>query len=212
MIAFRIDRLKELRKQANLTQKQFSKEIGCTMASLSAYENGTKLPPTQTLINISNSFNCSIDWLMGLKDEKSYDNSDEQIRTYSDYIRKLLNLQNSHIFIYRGCECKASDKDLSSFKGIAFSDPILKLFLDSWQKTYTLYMESTIDEMIYNAWKEKVLNDFNYPILSDDMTCEDFNNAYYTAKGYPGFSEYDVILDALQQTYSHWQKESGSTE
>ena len=81
MATFKPDRLKELRKNTNLTQKQFSESIGCTMASLSAYENGSKLPPTQTLINISNQYDCSIDWLMGRTDKRGVNRWQERTQS-----------------------------------------------------------------------------------------------------------------------------------
>lgn len=197
MVSFRIDRLKELRKDLGLTQKQFSEKIGCTMASLSAYENGSKLPPTQTLIAISKNFNCSIDWLMGLKDERNYDNSSNSIKTYSDYIKKLFALQNSPITLEKGCDCSSTTKNLTSCKGIAFWDPVIKLFLESWNKTFSLYKEGTIDDTIYGAWKEKVLRDFKYRILADDVDWEVFHQSYFMFSSCPDFSEYDAVQSAL---------------
>ena len=201
MATFKPDRLKELRKNTNLTQKQFSESIGCTMASLSAYENGSKLPPTQTLINISNQYDCSIDWLMGLKDEKDYDNSENAIKTYSDYIKKLFLLQSSPSTVEKGCDCSSPTKNLENCKGLAFHDPVIKLFLENWDKTYKLYSDSIIDTTIYNAWKEKVLRDFRYPILQDTRI-EDFFREYSSMEGWPDVSEYDLVLSALSDVYS----------
>lgn len=199
MATFKPDRLKELRKNTNLTQKQFSESIGCTMASLSAYENGSKLPPTQTLINISNQYDCSIDWLMGLKDEKDYDNSENVIKTYSDYIKKLFLLQSSPIRIEKGCDCSSPAKNLNGFKGLAFCDPVIKLFLESWEKTYKLYSDSTIDVTIYNAWKEKIIRDFKYPILQTDKDWEDFSREYCSLNEFvPEAPEYDRVLSTLE--------------
>lgn len=197
MITFRADRLKELRKETNLTQKQFSESIGCTMASLSAYENGSKLPPTQTLINISSKYNCSIDWIMGLKDEMDYDSSSKATKTYSAYIKKLFALQSYPITIEKGCNCSSPTKKLDNCKGIAFWDPVIKLFLESWNKISSLYSEGTIDSTIFEAWKEKVLRDFHYPILSTDNDYEVFNRAYTDYSRFVEFTEYDAIQSAL---------------
>lgn len=199
MATFKPDRLKELRKNTNLTQKQFSESIGCTMASLSAYENGSKLPPTQTLINISNQYGCSIDWLMGLKDEKDYDNSENTIKTYSDYIKKLFLLQSSPITVEKGCDCSSPTKNLEGCKGLAFHDPVIKVFLESWDKIYKLYSDSTIDNTIYEAWKEKIIRDFKYPILQSDSDREIFyQNCNPFGRGFAEAPEYDCILSALE--------------
>lgn len=201
-IFFRPERLKQLRKNADMTQKEFSKKIGCTMASLSAYENGSKVPPTQTLINLSSSFSCSIDWLFGLKDEPSNKHNSKPIHTYSEYIKLLFALQGKGINLFANCNCQYPQKDLSHCKGIAFYDPVIKLFLKNWQKTATLYKESTIDKTIYTAWQEKVLRDFHYPILEGDTVWEDFHHNYSTFSELPGLTEYDVILTALSESTS----------
>lgn len=199
-IRFRTDRLKELRKNADMTQKEFSEKIGCTMASLSAYENGSKVPPTQTLINIASEFNCSIDWLLGLRDSQNYDNSSQPAKTYSEYIKLLFALQDKGIDLFADCNCQHPQKDLSNCKGIAFNDPIIKLFLKNWQKTATLYKDSTIDKTIYTAWQEKILRDFHYPILESDNVWEDFHHNYNTFSEFPGLTEYDAILTALGES------------
>lgn len=199
---FRTERLKELRKNANMTQKEFSEKIGCTMASLSAYENGSKMPPTQTLVNIAKSFNCSIDWLFGLKNEKNYDIKEQPAKTYSEYIRRLFALYGTSIKFVLDCSCNGAGKNMDATKGIAFYDPIIKLFLKSWKKTLALYNDCTIDSTIYEAWKEKVLRDFNYNIITGDNSWEDFAIALDSYKQFGTESEYDAICWALADLYS----------
>lgn len=196
-INFLPERLKELRQNAGMTQKEFSEKIGCTMASLSAYENGSKNPPTQTLMNIASKFECSIDWLFGLKDTKNYDNKPVPVQTYSEFIKKLFLLDNDHIPFFKGCDCIHNEKNLNGCKGIAFKDPIIKLFLEKWRQTKKLWSDGTIDETIYTAWQEKVLRDFHYPIITNENSWEDFHDSYVSFSACPGFTEYDAILSAL---------------
>lgn len=138
---------------------------------------------------------------MGLKDEKDYDNSEDTIKTYSDYIKKLFLLQSSPITVEKGCDCSSPTKNLEGCKGLAFHDPVIKLFLESWDKTYKLYSDSTIDNTIYEAWKEKVLRDFRYPILRD-TNMERFYEEYSSTRGWPDMPEYDLVLSALSDVYS----------
>lgn len=196
-IRFLPERLKELRRNVNMTQKEFSEKIGCTMASLSAYENGSKNPPTQTLINIALNFDCSIDWLLGLKETPNYDNKPTPVQTYSEFIKKLFLLDNDHISFFIACNCSHNEKDLSQCKGIAFSDPVIKLFLEKWRQTKDLYNDGTIDETIYIAWQEKVLRDFHHPIICNDFAWENFFNVYDTFSQIPEMTEYDSVLSAL---------------
>ena len=203
-VRFMPERLKELRQKENMTQKEFSEKISCTMASLSAYENGSKVPPTNTLINIASAFDCSIDWLLGLKETPVYDSKPLPIQTYSDYIKQLFLLDDAPIPLFKDCSCSYHDTDLSYYKGIAFSDPVIKLFLEKWRQTQKLYTDGTIDKTIYEAWQEKVLRDFHHFIIkdNDDTTWKDFHCCFNQFNEFPGFTEYDATLEALNQVTS----------
>jgi len=58
-------RLKELRKNNNMSQEQLGKLIGVTKVSVSGYENGTRIPSMEILIMILNVFNISADYILG---------------------------------------------------------------------------------------------------------------------------------------------------
>jgi len=63
-------KLKELRKNKNLTQKQVALELGLSERNYQHYEAGTKKPSFDGLINLSNYFNVTTDYLLGLSDNK----------------------------------------------------------------------------------------------------------------------------------------------
>ena len=50
------DRLKELRENKGLTQQEFAELLDLSRVSVGAYEKGTAIPNTETLIKISNNF------------------------------------------------------------------------------------------------------------------------------------------------------------
>lgn len=196
-IVFMPNRLKELRKKDGSTQKEFGEKVGCTMASISAYENGSKIPPTPTLIKIAEVCDCSIDWLFGLKDDPTAGNKETSAKTYSDYIKKLFALDDNPISLWLE---KSSDTDPyteSEQYLLAFSDPALNIFLKAWKKTRDLYHDGTIDETIYQAWKEKVLRDFNVSILNFDSQWNDFYTIYKDLIKIP-YTEYDATIEALR--------------
>ncbi|MEB1806017.1 MAG: helix-turn-helix domain-containing protein [Bacillaceae bacterium] len=58
------ERIKELRKSVDLSQKEFSKKIGISQGSLSDIEKGRNKPSIETFIAISNQFNVTIDWII----------------------------------------------------------------------------------------------------------------------------------------------------
>lgn len=58
--------LKELRKSANLTQKELAKKLGYEQTIVSMWEKGTREPNIETLIDLSKIFNCSVDEMLGI--------------------------------------------------------------------------------------------------------------------------------------------------
>lgn len=85
-------RLKLLRKRLKVNQIEFSKMIGISSATLSAYETGVKNPSLAVLKNIAETCNVSIDWLCGLSEKESL-SSDDSIKTYSDIIKMLVEME-----------------------------------------------------------------------------------------------------------------------
>lgn len=59
-------RIKQLRQEFGLSQRDFAEKIGVTASALSAYEKGTKNPSVNVAINIASVFKVSLDWLCGL--------------------------------------------------------------------------------------------------------------------------------------------------
>ena len=63
-------RLKELRKNKGITQRQLSEETGMSFQSISFYEHGEREPGVKALISLADYFNVSIDYLVGRSDER----------------------------------------------------------------------------------------------------------------------------------------------
>ena len=59
-------RLKELRTENNLTQKQVATKLGIRQQSYTRYENGAGEPSLDTLVAIAKIYNVSVDYLLGL--------------------------------------------------------------------------------------------------------------------------------------------------
>lgn len=58
-------RLKEIRKQAGLTQQQLGDMIGVTKVSVCCYEKGTRTPTLDTLVDLANVLNVEFTYLLG---------------------------------------------------------------------------------------------------------------------------------------------------
>lgn len=68
-----MDRLKELRSEKDLTQKEFAKLLNLSQQVVSDYERGTRFPDRDTLEKIASFFNCSIDYLLGNTNKRKWD-------------------------------------------------------------------------------------------------------------------------------------------
>jgi len=61
-------RLKELRKDKKITQINLAKLLGITESAISTYEHDKVEPTHKNLIRISNYFNVTVDYLLGIVD------------------------------------------------------------------------------------------------------------------------------------------------
>ena len=63
------ERLKNLRKQARLTQVDVAGKLGISQQAYASWERGIKKPTQENLVKISQVLNVSIDYLVGNSDE-----------------------------------------------------------------------------------------------------------------------------------------------
>ncbi len=159
-------RIKELRKTIKMTQKEFSIYVGCTAATLSAYENGSKSPSLEIIKGIAEKCNVSIDWLCGLTDKKTY--SDE-IETYGDGIRLLLKLEKSFdISLSYDWIKLESFQTMDCVASISFGNDKIQDFIREWEKMKKVHDDFTIDDDVYNLWIEKTLKKYDeFPAIGD---------------------------------------------
>ena len=58
------NRLKALRKSRGYTQISLQMQTGIEQALLSKFENGERVPPTETLMKLAEFYNVSMDYIM----------------------------------------------------------------------------------------------------------------------------------------------------
>ncbi len=63
-------RIRELREDRDLLQKDMAKLLNCTQVAYSRYELGTRDIPTEVLTVLAKFHNTSVDYILGLTDEK----------------------------------------------------------------------------------------------------------------------------------------------
>lgn len=65
------DRIRILRKRKDVSQEELAKILDITTSAVGQYETDARKPSYDVLIKISNYFNCSTDYLLGLVDVES---------------------------------------------------------------------------------------------------------------------------------------------
>lgn len=58
------DRLRSLRKERGFSQTEVGNRTGIAQALLSKYENGLRLPPTESLIKLADFYGVSVDYIL----------------------------------------------------------------------------------------------------------------------------------------------------
>jgi transcriptional regulator with XRE-family HTH domain len=61
-------RIRDLREDKDITQKEISKILNCSQQVYSNYELGQRDIPTYILIELSKFYNVSVDYILGITD------------------------------------------------------------------------------------------------------------------------------------------------
>ena len=87
-----LKKLKTLREEAGISQKQLAEQIGVSQQSINKYENHNVEPDIHTLMQIADYFNTSVDFLIGYSDVRhrievchAYELNNEESRIMDQY-------------------------------------------------------------------------------------------------------------------------------
>ncbi len=93
-------RLKEKRKEMGFTQKQLGEIVGVTKVSICCYENGTRTPTLDTLVDLANALQVDLAYLLGCEYfVVSEDDQHSAINLARDEIELIKELR-MHIKLY----------------------------------------------------------------------------------------------------------------
>jgi len=100
------NRIRELRYEKRITQLQLSIDLGVTQETISAYEHNRHLPSLSALMKMSEIFDASMDYIIGLSNVRHImaqsDNSIdiEQKTTLLNYYRRLGSKNKEKLLAY----------------------------------------------------------------------------------------------------------------
>lgn len=100
------NRLKQLREEKGLLQKDIAKILNISTSAYGFYEQGKRDPDTETLTTLSNLFDVSVDYLLGITDVKNANKPNNLTRRDLREIEKIL---------------EETKKELENAEGLMFS-------------------------------------------------------------------------------------------
>ena len=89
------DRLKQLRTESGLSQKELAKLMQVSPSIISSYETGERTPSLENLLSLSDVFKCTTDYLLGKESNLStfmignYELSRAQIDLLEKFIKSI---------------------------------------------------------------------------------------------------------------------------
>ena len=114
-------RLKQLRKEADLTQNALAEEIGVTKGTVSVWERGVRTPEFDTLFEPSKRFNVSMGYILGESNDRELSipsdvfaqqcADEEEMELFLDMAKLYWQLCPHSRTIIRGCIASAYSAD-----------------------------------------------------------------------------------------------------
>lgn len=80
-------RIKEIRNQRGITQKELAKKINKSKSAVCGYESEAQAPPLDVLVSIATVLNVSLDYLVGFEKSNSI-----SLRNLTTHQRRIINL------------------------------------------------------------------------------------------------------------------------
>lgn len=120
------ERLKELRKDMHLTQKELAEKLGLSPGAIGLYEQNRRTPDIDLLNKIASIFDVSIDYLTGKTERK-----DTAIITIEELPQELRQLGVKYIEVDK----KLKEKGLTPEKTLEIIEALDKAgLLDNYKK------------------------------------------------------------------------------
>lgn len=91
-----MNRIAEVRKERNLTQRQLSKLINCSRGNISDYENERVMPSLQRIIEIADCLDTSIDYLIGRSNDMGIIETDANLTRFQSMLLSTVDELPTH--------------------------------------------------------------------------------------------------------------------
>ena len=96
-------RLKELRINSGLTQRELGELVNVTKVSICCYENGTRVPTLDTLTKLGKVLDVDVDYLLGYDNPVKHKGKNKKVTSMAEeeieFIKGLREIESLHQMI-----------------------------------------------------------------------------------------------------------------
>ncbi len=128
------------------SQEVVAGKLNMSQGNVSKLLSGSQLPALDTLYSISKKYGVSVDWLLGISEQKKIQSANS-LSSYSAAAEVITCI------VHRGA--KAQDEGASKSISLVIEDPLLKTLI---RKSLVLFQT---DSELYNDWKKTKLSLFD---------------------------------------------------
>lgn len=186
------ERLKEIMSDS---QEVIAAKLNMTQGNVSKLLSGVQQPTIDTLCKISEEYEVSSDWILGLSDSREIA---KKKLTYGDLLRQFIELgENGIIWPYPNhmITVDATNLELPEITSFGINDEILQSILYEWKKM------SSAECDIYEMWVEKRIREYSdIPYIP---WTEQTKKLYYEVKSPRG-----VTPDFLKEFFEYCKREN----
>lgn len=87
-------RIKQLREELGYTQQELADKLKKAKSTIAMYENETRKPSLKVLKQLSNIFDCSVDYILGISEKREKDNESKLVINNDHIYEALLKITN----------------------------------------------------------------------------------------------------------------------
>lgn len=140
------NRLKQLREERKLSQKDVANKLNIPPTTYSGYENNKREPNSEMLINLADFFNCSIDYLIGRSNKRINDS----------VLDKVLEIDN----------------DLLEDSGNIYDARRMQMYRDSNMNIKDIFSETVSNREIEHITKYRTLDGYGKKAVDSVLDVE----------------------------------------
>ena len=167
-----IERLREA--FGNDSQETIAQKLMMTQGNVSKMLNGVQYPSLDTLVRVSEIYNVSVDWILGIKNSKGVNDIDIKDVSYEQVFLLINELYNRNCVEVADIGTKKAPRKDSDY--IRINDPALSFML---RRRVSLL---GVDESILQDWIEKHIPEYReLPLLVCNKDAADYFAGLNTA-------------------------------